>query len=132
MTASSPIHEAPIDIPLVVRRRQPTTDPVDSYDPVPRSSRANWTVSKPKIESPNLPGPQEAAAAAERDRQADALNAAEIEAEAAVARRRSQERVKAMWAALETECLQMWGEVMLARQKVMDELFDKWCKLILG
>jgi len=50
----------------------------------------------------------------------------------AVERRRSEERIRLMWAALEIECLRLWQEVMLERQKVMDALFEKWCKILLG
>ncbi len=104
----------------------PPTLPTDEYAGVvlqPLTARKT---------SPAAPVGEGAVRAREaRERQADALQAQEIMAEMAVERRRSREKIRALWADLETDLFKMWEEVMLARQKVMDDLFEKWCKLLL-
>jgi hypothetical protein len=65
-----------------------------------------------------------------RDKVTAACQAAELEAELEAQRRLSQQRIAAIWAELETECLQIWHEVMVHRQKVMQDLLDKWSRLL--
>ncbi|MBM3461348.1 MAG: hypothetical protein FJX76_04530 [Armatimonadetes bacterium] len=77
-------------------------------------------------------GPLTREAREDQAEQADALQAALIREAMKIERERHREKIRALWAALETERLRIWEEVMLARQKVMDDLFEKWCKLLLG
>ena len=79
------------------------------------------------------PGPSaDPADQAALDKLEEACRSEEVKAAMEAERLRSQQRIAAVWAELETECLRIWHEVMLHRQKVMDDLFDKWCKVLTG
>lgn len=69
-------------------------------------------------------------AQARRDRLQAACDAAELQASMEAQRKLTQQKIAAIWAELETECLQIWHEVMLHRQKVMQDLLDKWTRLL--
>lgn len=73
-----------------------------------------------------VPGDEEAKAQAESERLSDALRAEEIRARMEADARLSRLRIQAIRAELQTEALRIWEEVLLRRQKVMADLFDKW------
>lgn len=75
-------------------------------------------------------GREEADALKERQREADAMRAAEIRATMEADRRLAEERIRAIQEDLRTEVFRIWEEVLLRRQKIMNDLFEKWCKIL--
>jgi hypothetical protein len=89
-------------------------------------------VKKAAPPSQRVPGELEQEATVEDERTNDVLRAKEIYAQMEVDRRLSDEKIRAMWADVQTEVFRIWQEVLLRRQKVMADLMDKWSKILFG
>jgi hypothetical protein len=57
---------------------------------------------------------------------------AEHKAQLETQSRLHQERVAAMWAQLHTQLFALWNEVWMQRQKVHDDAFKNWLKLLVA
>ncbi len=79
-----------------------------------------------------MPAVRKPPATAPTDDQTDVLRAEQVYTDMAASRKLAQEKMLATWANLQTEIFRIWEEVFLHRKQVMDELFDKWEKVLFG
>lgn len=105
-------------------------------DVVERSARAaadpRKATRKGAPPSQSAAGDLEQQATQESEKLSDVLRAREIYAAMAAERRLSEEKIRAIWAEVQTEVMRIWQEVVLRRQKVMGDLLDKWSKALFG
>lgn len=113
--------------------------PSSLKDVVERSSPARIAATDPRKGTrkgapppQSAPGDLEQRATQESEQQSDVLRAREIYAAMAADRRLSEEKIRAIWAEVQTEVFRIWQEVVLRRQKVMSDLLDKWSKALFG
>ena len=78
------------------------------------------------VTSTPVSGDEEMRAQQESAAQSDRLRAEEIRAQMEADQKLSRLRIQAIRAELQTEALRIWEEVLIRRQKVMADLFDKW------
>lgn len=110
----------------------PWAVPVSQTDPVCDAKAGNGSGSL--AESPaqvRAPGQQEEDARRAQAAQDDQIRANAIYAEMAAARRKAVAEAWALLANLQTELFQIWSEVYLYRQKIMQKVADQWEKLLL-
>lgn len=113
-----------------VARRIPPSDAPATAAETRLSDNAARGAARGAPPKEQVPGDLERQATEASQCQADFDRAHEIYVTMAADRRLSQERIRAIWAEVQTEVFRIWQEVMLRREKVMNDLLDKWSKVL--